>query len=148
MGTITFKIGSNEEIWELIDKSINHVFIHKFDPHEVISWWDCSLKNDHGLSLENTSVRNMSFDLQTNLEGLKKILALNTRYLNIYQFKTPVPDTLTIEHLPENSKDKILAQNGLEHVIFIEFEFATIKSSNSEYLKATKEKINPINSDQ
>ena len=73
-------------------------------------------------------------DVQTDLEGLKKILDLNTRQLRIYQFEKPISDTLVIEMLPENKRNQILRQNGLKHFFFIDYEFITIESFESEFI--------------
>ena len=139
MNELTFEIESNQEIWELIDKRINHVFIHKFNPHEVIEWWKTDLKINDGIELKGIAVRDMNFDVQTDLNGLKQILNLDTRQLRVYQFEKPVPDTLTLEHLPENSKHQILKQNGMQHFFWIDFEFISISSFDFEYLKSIEE---------
>lgn len=136
MKQITFEIESNEELWRLFDQSLNHVLLHKFMPHEPIEWWKTDVKTADGKEFKNLSVRQMEMDVQTDLFGLQKILSLNTSYLNVYQFNKPIPDTLEIEKLPETSKEKILAQNGLQHVFFIHFEFVTIGSFQPEFIDA------------
>ncbi|QHL87552.1 hypothetical protein GU926_08915 [Nibribacter ruber] len=146
MKEIIFDINSNEEIWELIDKSVNNIFIHKFWPTEVIHWWKTDLKFETGLVLKDSLVRGMEFDLQTDLNGLKQILEMNTNQLRIYQFDKPVPDTLRLEHLPEDSKFKILKQNGLRHFFWVDFEFMTVSSFDDEFLKAIER--NPLFSER
>jgi len=141
MNEITFKINSNEEIWELFDKEINSIFIHKFAPNENIEWWNTDLKMKNGTEFEKLSVRQMKMDVQTDLNGLKKILELNTRQLRIYQFEKPISDTLEIERLPENTRYKILKQNGLKHFFFVNFEFITIASFEEEFINRIK--LNP-----
>jgi hypothetical protein len=134
MTELTFEINSNEEIWELFDKELNSIFIHKFWPHEVIEWWKTDLKTASGIEFKNLSVRQMEMDIQTDLNGLKKILQLNTNQLRIYQFDKPISDTLEIERLPEKNRNLILKQNGLKHFFFIDFEFITIGSFESEFI--------------
>ena len=141
MNELTFEINSNEEIWELFDKELNTVFIHKFVPNEVIEWWKTDLKTQSGIELKNLSVRQMEMDVQTDLNGLKKILELNTRQLRIYQFDKPISDTLEIDRLPENNRKQILKQNGLKHFFFIDFEFITIGSFESEFISRIE--LNP-----
>jgi hypothetical protein len=135
MNELTFEINSNEEIWELLDKDLNSIFIQKFVPNEVIEWWKTDLKTQNGTEFKNLSVRQMELDVQTDLKGLKKILELNTNQLRIYQFEKPISDTLEIERLPEKNRNLILKQNGLKHLFFVNFEFITIGSFESEFIK-------------
>jgi len=74
MKSLTFEIESNSEIFSLFDKSVKHFFVHKFDPHPVIDWFRADVKLIDGFELKNASVRSMEFDLQTDLDGIKKIL--------------------------------------------------------------------------
>lgn len=135
MKEIIFDINSNQEIWSLIDKNYNHIFIHKFMPNETIEWWQTDIKMKNNETYEKLAVRNMKFDILTDLNGLKKILDLNTHYLRIYQFDKPIPDTLSIEHLPSNNRDRILQQNGLKHFYSCDFEFLTISSSSEQFIQ-------------
>lgn len=134
MNELTFEINSNDEIWELFDKEVNSIFIHKFIPNEAIEWWKTDFKTENGTEFKNLSVRQMEMDVQTDLNGLKKILELNTRQLRIYQFEKPIPDTLEIDRLSENNRNQILNQNGLKHFFFVNFEFITIGSFESEFI--------------
>lgn len=142
MKELVFEINSNEEIWELIDKNFNHIFIHKFMPNKAIEWWSTNLKMKNNETFENLSVRNMEFDISTDLAGLQKILTLNTYQLRIYQFDKPIPHTLSLEHLPENNRKKILQQNGLKQSYFCDFEFLTISSVDDKFIEGIEN--NPI----
>ena len=135
MQELTFEIESKEEIWELFDRNLDSILIHKFVPNEVIEWWNTDLKTQNGTEFKNLSVRLMEMDVQTDLTGLKKILELNTNQLRIYQFEKPISDTLEIERLPEKNRNLILKQNGLKHLFFVNFEFITIGSFESEFIK-------------
>jgi len=137
MKHIVFEIESNDDILELIDKRFDHFFIHKFNPHNTIEWYSADLKTAN-FDFKGATIRNMELDLQTNLDGLKKLIDLNTNYLRIYQFEKSVPDTLLIEHLPENTIEKILLQNGLRHLFFIDFEFLILSSFDEEYIDMIK----------
>ena len=138
MKTVTFEINSSIEIWELLDKKLNFIFIHTFLPNEVIEWWKTDLKTKSGIEFKNLSVRQMEMDVQTDLSGLKKILELHTNQLRIYQFEKQISDTLEIERLPENNRNLILKQNGLKHYFFIDFELITIGSFDSEFINEIK----------
>jgi hypothetical protein len=136
MTEVTFEINSNQEVWELFDKKLNSIFIHKFNPNQVIEWWKTDLKTKSGTEFKNLSVRQMQFDIQTDLSELKNILELNTNQLRIYQFDKPISDTLEIERLPEKSLNQILKQNGLRHYFFIDFEIITIGSFETDFIKS------------
>ena len=138
MNEITFEINSDEEIWEFFDKEINSIFIHKFMPNETIEWWNTDLKTKNGTEFKKLSVRQMEMDIQTDLNGLKKILELGTRQLRIYQFEKPIPGTLEIERLPENNRNQILKQNGLKHFFWVNYEFLTVASFEVEFIKKIK----------
>ena len=56
MTELTFEINSNEEIWELFDKELNSIFIHKFYPNQVIEWWKTDLKTKTGIEFKNLSI--------------------------------------------------------------------------------------------
>ncbi len=134
MNELTIEINSNEEIWELFDKKVDSIYIHRFIPNETLAWWKTDFKTDNRREFKNLSVRLMEMDVQTDLNGLKKILDLNTRQLRIYQFDKPIPDTLEIGSLPEKNRNQILKQNGLKHFFFVNFEFITIGSFDSEFI--------------
>ena len=134
MKILCFEINSNEEIWSLIDKNLDNIFIHKFMPNERIGWWKTSIKMPNNILFENLEVRNMEFDIRTDLKGLKEIIEMNTNQLRIYQFEKPLADTLVLEHLPESNRENILLKNGLKHSFFCDFEFLTIESVDSKFI--------------
>lgn len=135
MKEITFEINSNEELWSLIDQDFNHILIHKFMPNEAIEWWKTTIKLKNNDTYENLQVRNMQFDILTDLKGLKRVLDLNTLHLSIYQFNKPIANTLAIEYLPAQNLEKILLQNGLMHQYNCDYEFLTISSSSEKFIK-------------
>lgn len=141
MHKLTFEIESNEELWEVFDKNLDSIFIHRFVPNEVIQWWNTDLITQNGTEFKNLSVRQMKMDVQTDLNGLKKIIGLNNQSLRVYQFDKPIPDTLEIQSLPEKSRNLILKENGLKHFFFINFEFLTVSSFESEFISGIE--LNP-----
>jgi hypothetical protein len=146
MESIAFTLDSNKEIWEFIDKKVDHVLVHNFHAHNIIEWWESSIKMNATTTLENIKVRDMHFDVQTNISGLKKILDLESNFLDIYQFTQPIADTLTIDSLPKNNAENILKQNGLQHIISVEFELIFVKSIHPEFIKGIRE--NPLFADR
>ncbi|ESU25053.1 hypothetical protein FEDK69T_02430 [Flavobacterium enshiense DK69] len=133
MKTIRVTIDSNDDILNVVDKNLNYIFIHKFMPNAAVEWWKTDLKMKTG-EVFDFQVRNMEFDIQTDLDGLKIIIELNTNQLRIYQFDRPVPSTLSLELLPEKLRESILKQNGLKHIFFCDFEFLSISSFDEDYI--------------
>ncbi|GAA0880719.1 hypothetical protein GCM10009119_36890 [Algoriphagus jejuensis] len=142
MHSITLTIDSIDDILSLFDPSAPHFFVHRFDPQPAIGWFKADLDTSSGLNLKDAEVRGMQFDLQTDIEGIRKILVLNTSQLSIYQFARKVPDTLVLEYLPAQSRDKILQSNGLRHFFGIDFEFLTVESFDPDFIQAISE--NPM----
>jgi hypothetical protein len=135
---ITIEIESNEDIWQLLDKRLEIVFIHKFRPNNKIEWWKTNLEIKNGTKFTDLNIRQMEMDIQTDLIGLKNLLEINSHQLRIYQFDKNIPDSLIIENIPEKSRFDILKQNGLRHTFFLDFEFLTIRSFDFEYINAIK----------
>lgn len=136
MTELTFEIKNNKEIWELIDKNLNSVFIHKFMPNHAIEWWQTDIKTKYGVGFQNISVRKMEMDVQTDLIGLKKIIELNTHHLHIYQFANNIPDSLDFDRLSTINRNSILKNNGLKHWLLINYEFITIGSFDPDFITA------------
>lgn len=139
MHSIRFTINSIHEIWKLIDKKVEHILISNFQPHGVIEWWESTIKVNSKLTLENLSVRNMQFDIQTNLLGLQQIMEHEWNFLDIYQFNKPVSNTLSINNLPEDHLEQILINNGLQHLFQIDFESIVISSIDEEFIRKIAE---------
>ena len=139
MHSIRFTLNSIHEIWKLVDKEAEHILISKFQPHGTIEWWESTVKVNSKLTLENLKVRNMQFDIQTNLLGLQQIIEHEWNFLDIYQFNKPVPDTLSINHLPEGHLEQILINNGLQHLFQVDFESIVISSIDEEFIRKIAE---------
>ncbi|MFO0435836.1 MAG: hypothetical protein ACK5ZT_11390 [Sphingobacteriaceae bacterium] len=88
----------------------------------------------------------MTFDILTNVAGLKQILDVESNFLDIYQFTKPLADSLTIEALPKDNAINILKQNGLQHIITVDFEFITVKSFNKDFINSIRN--NPFYADK
>ncbi len=138
MFEISIEIESNDEIWQIIDKEISAIFIHKFYPNNTIEWWKTDLKIKNGKLFKNLSVRQMVCDIHTDLNGLKQLLKLNSNQLRIYQFEKTLPESLIIENLQEKSRFEILKQNGLRNFFFLDFEFLTISSFDVDFINAIR----------
>lgn len=134
MEYLRLNINSNEDIWELIDKSVQHNYIHQFQPNELLEWWETEIKLKNGAVLKDVLIRELQFDLLTDQQGLKKILELRTQQFDLYQFSQAVPASLRISDLPEKSKHAILRENGLLHIFICRFEMLEIRSVDSEFI--------------
>lgn len=146
MDSISFTLDANKEIWEFLDKTVDHVLVHNFHAHNYIEWWTSTIKINPQITLDNLKVRDMQFDIQTNVSGLKQILDIESNFLDIYQFTKPIADTLTIDALPKENAINILKQNGLQHIICVEFELITVKSFSSDFINSIRD--NPLFADR
>lgn len=134
MYSTTLSLDNNEAVYQLINKNFNHFLIHQFQPNYSSEWVKSTIRNKI-ISLENITTRKMSFDILCDLKKVKEISLLNTKYLNIYQFKKPVPDSLLIDNLKAEMIDNVLQQNGLQHKYFINNEYLTVYSFNKEFIQ-------------
>lgn len=125
---ITFEIDSDEDILNFLHQKAHVFFIHKFCPNPVLEWWETEFITQNNIEFKDLSVRMMKMDVQTDVEGLKKILKMNTNQLYVFQFDRKLSDTLWLESLPENRKFEILKENGLKQFFNLDFEYITISS--------------------
>ena len=134
MNLVTIEIDSNLDLLKFIDTELKNVFIHSFRPFKYIEWSKCTLEFDKINKLKNIEVREMQFDIRTDLDGLENILKLESNFIDIYQFNKPLANSLTIENLPLDNIEKILKTNGLIHHIEINFEKCFIKSYDNKFI--------------
>jgi len=139
MRELVFEIESNAEIWEILDKELNTILIHGFMPNESIQWWKTDLKLKDGTVFNDLSVRQMTMDIKTDLNGLKRIIDLNSSYLAVYQFEKDISDTLTIDRIPPAKLNDILKKNGLKHRFDIHFEFITVSSFDDSFIEGIEQ---------
>ena len=79
-------------------------------------------------------VRHLRFDVQTDLEGLQKLLAFGTRHLRVYQSEQPIPQSLEPKYLKAAAREKILAKNGIRHFFFLSYEFVEVESFDAAFI--------------
>ena len=134
MFSTTLSLNTNDEVIKLIDKDYNHFLIHQFNPTYSSDWKQADVKMK-GVSLKDITVRKMCFDILCDIKKVEEITLLNIPYLNIYQFNKPISDSLLIENLKPEIKDRVLQQNGLQHKYFINNEYITIYSFDESFIK-------------
>ncbi len=89
--------------------------------------------------LKDLSVRKMTMDIHTDLEGLKRIISLKNDKLMIYQFDRPISELPEFGQLPDNSALQNLRQKGLKHYFYIDPEFVTLGSYDPDFIHRIKE---------
>jgi len=119
--------------------------VHQFNPNEVIEWFNVNLKIRGKAEFRNIQVREMEFDLLTDIVGIRDILEFESNQLEIFQFSKQVPGTLQIERLPVAQKMAILKENGLLSLFSIDFGMLSIFSFDEGFLKAIRENPNFCN---
>jgi len=138
MEYLRIEINSNNDVWRLIDKSLEYNLLLNFRPNEILEWWKTDIHLKQGKILKGITVRDLQFDLITDLKGLKELLQLNVHQFEIYQFNKPVSDTFRIQSLPGDNKEKILQDNGLVHIFDCRFEILQISSMDTKFIAKIK----------
>lgn len=134
---VTLILDSDDILLKVIDKNFNDFFVHQFNPNPTIEWFsgDLKIKSE---SLKNIEFRNMTFDVRTDLDGVKKLLNFNSNGFNLYQFNKPITGSLLLETLKEASRNNILKQNGLQHIYSMSYEFLTISSFDEVFIETIR----------
>jgi len=138
MEEIQIVLRTEEELWELFDKTLDHIMLDRLYPYARQDWQKGSLKMGNGVNLEDVEFRYLSCDLRTNLKGLKSILKLPVYGLRVFQSSKPWPSSLILNRLNEGSVDKVLAMNGVRHFFALSYEFVTIRSFDPEFIARIK----------
>lgn len=76
MDSISFTLESNKEVWGFPDKTADHILVHNFHAHYYIEWWTSTIKINPQVTLDTIKVRDMQFDIQTSVSGLRQILEI------------------------------------------------------------------------
>ena len=143
MFQITLILDSDDTFLKVIDKNYNYFFANQFNPNSTTEWFSGDLKTLKG-SLDDLEFRNMTFDVRTDLRGVKKLLNFNPYSIKLYQFNKPLSGSLVIESLHEASKTNILKQNGLKHTYSLSYEFLTISSFDENFIKLIAENFKEL----
>jgi hypothetical protein len=97
---------------QLLDPSVPFVWVVGHSPHRVLKWWESDLPLARGEQPRRVRVRSLRCEL---LLGTAEFAEIAEQFdgVTIYQMARPVPDTLTVERLPEERLYPILRQVGL-----------------------------------
>jgi hypothetical protein len=117
--------------------SVPWVWILGHRPNRYLEWWDTTVPlNTHGVSFDG-SVRNLCLDLQLpTVDFLARATEFDKHGLELIQSNRPMPETLTLNTVPESQRKTVLIQNGATLKIFLPHagETAQVQSFTKGYL--------------
>ncbi len=104
----------------LLSPAFPYVWLRKHMPHPAIQWWATQVPLSTAGAMTHLKVRELTYDLQMDIQLFFGHLREFIPYgVELYQFDRPIPDTLTLSHVPDNQKTKILLNNGAQAAFFL-----------------------------
>jgi hypothetical protein len=101
-----------------LDATVPWVWIRGHMPKRSIQWWNARVPLSVDGELRDVTVRSLQFDLLLTTSRFLELLPdFHDHALCLFQLRQPVPDTLTLDRVPDASIDRVLVQNGL-HLAF------------------------------
>ncbi len=97
---------------ELLDPSVPFVWVVGHSPHRVLEWWELDIPVARGERPRRLRVRSLWCELLLDTPEFAEV-AEQFDGVTVYQMARPVPDSLTVERLPEDRLYAILRQVGL-----------------------------------
>lgn len=104
----------------LLNPNVPYIWVRNHMPNPTVKWWITHLPISTSDTVMQMKVRNLRYDLQMEtqqfLDNLKEFVPFG---IEIYQFDRPVPDTLTLNQIPEDKRTKVLLNNGGQSAFFL-----------------------------
>jgi hypothetical protein len=97
---------------QLLDPAVPFVWVVGHSPNRVLQWWRLEMPILRGEQPRSFRVRSVWCELLMSTPEFAEV-AEQFDGATIYQMARPVPDTLTVERLPEERLYAILRQAGL-----------------------------------
>ena len=113
---------------ELIDRTLPILWIRRHVPVAGIQWWKTTAPLSLSAIANGLEVRGMEYDLQLPTEKFLGLLpTFENHGVELYQMTKPVPDTLTLNRVPESSHCRILVENGMRMAFYLPHAIETAK---------------------
>ncbi len=130
---------------EVLDVSVPYVWIRRHQPVRSLQWWKTETVLKRNGPLHDIDIRSMEFDIQMPTERFLDLLPEFANHgLVLFQMSQRVPDTLTLDRIPDEHINRVLIQNGLHLKVYLphEYECAQLAAPHG----ATLERIllNPL----
>jgi hypothetical protein len=98
----------------VLDPAVPFVWIPRHIPNRYLRWWSTQTCLFEAGPLNSLEVRSMEFDIQLSTSRFLELLPEFEHHgLVLFQMTRRVPDTLTLQRVPDGAVDGILRQNGL-----------------------------------
>ena len=121
-----------------LDKAVPWVWIRRHQPKRYLQWWSTPIAlSESGLPKE-VCLRSLEFDLQFPTHRFLELLPeFSDHGIVLFQMSRPVPDTLSLDRIPDDAIDRVLVQNGLHLAFYLPhaFESAQFRSPNREVIE-------------
>lgn len=90
------------------------VWLRGHRPNRIVEWWPAAVPLTTSTLLTKCTVRDLTFDIQMSTdEFLQNLGYFEGSAADLYLFDRPVPNTLTLDNVPQDSRARVLRENGL-----------------------------------
>ena len=114
---------------------ISYIWVHRHRPQSTLAWWSANVPLVPGLNISSGNVRLLEYDFQCQLD---EFIPLIDKFdgIELSQMSKPVPDSLWLERIDENSIANVLKSNGLISRFYLPhaFEYAVFESPDKTVL--------------
>jgi len=121
-----------------VDASVPHVWIRRHQPNRYLQWWRAQVPLSSASAIHDVEVRSLEFDLHLPATRFLQLLPeFQDHGMAFFQMSRPVPDTLSLDRIPEDAIDRVLIQNGLHLAYYLPhaLETAQFRSPRREVLE-------------
>ncbi len=120
-----------------LDIAVPWIWILGHRPNQYMQWWQTSI----ALNTNDTSyygmVRDVGYDLQLPTdEFVSRVSAFDKHGIELIQSHQQMPDTLSLDSIPDSQQNQVLIQNGATLRIYLPhaIETAQVQSFTKGYL--------------
>ena len=125
------------DLTKFLAPSVPWVWVIGHRPNRYVQWWDATVPLNAKHDDFTGSIRNMCFDLQLpTADFLSRAAEFDDHGLVLIQSDQQIPDTLTLDLIPESQQNAVLIQNGAKLRIYLPhaIETAQVQSFTKGYL--------------
>jgi len=98
----------------ILDPSVSFIWICSYIPQKCLKWWRTQLPLSVEGRPQDVEVRWLHFELQlTTPRFLELLPEFPNGGMTLFQMTRRVPDTLTLNRVPDSAVNRVLIQNGL-----------------------------------
>jgi hypothetical protein len=126
MFSLTLRPCTTAVLSHALDPSVPWVWIRGHRPKRHIAWWTARVPLSESEKSYSVSVRSLEFDLIfPTIQFLEVLPEFWDHGVALFQMSKPVPDTLTLDRIPDRSIDEVLIRNGLHLAFYLPHSYET-----------------------